>query len=152
MNRQRLFVFALLGVALAVGCEKGGDGPAAGADGDKATTKDFLFTGLSFNAAKAKAAESGKLVMIDFGAEWCGWCKKLDENTWKDPKVQGWLKEKAICLKVDTDELKGIAAQYRVSGIPVIAFVDGSGKMVKRLTGYRDAAAFLKETEGLSAK
>ena len=27
---------------------------------------------------------NGKIVLLDFETEWCGWCKKLDENTFSD--------------------------------------------------------------------
>lgn len=108
-----------------------------------------LFIEGDFAAAREKARESGKLVMIDFAAEWCGPCKMLDRTTWKDEGVISAVTEKAIAVRVDVDENRELAAQFRIRSIPTIIFIDGEGKEVTRVIGYRDAEGFLEEFQKL---
>ena len=144
-------VWALL---LSSGCEKsngpGGDPQAAGKAASGFTNKDDVFSGLSYERAMALAASEKKLVMMDFTAEWCGWCKKLDADTWSNSEVRDWLKKNAVCIKVDVDQLKPLAAQYKVGPIPDVRFVDATGKEVKKIEGYVEAKEFLKQVASLA--
>ena len=108
-----------------------------------------LFVVGDFAAAQEKAKASGKLVMIDFAAEWCGPCKMLDRTTWKDEGVISAVTEKAVAVRVDMDENRELAARFRIRSIPTIIFIDGEGKEVSRLIGYRDAEGFLEEFQKL---
>ncbi|KAK7495022.1 hypothetical protein BaRGS_00013662 [Batillaria attramentaria] len=62
---------------------------------------------------------SGKLVVIDFFAQWCGPCKMIG------PKVVQMAKEMdtVAFAKVDVDELEEVAQQYEVSAMPTFIFI-----------------------------
>lgn len=96
-----------------------------------------------YTEALKAAQSSGKPVMIDFATEWCGWCKKLDKDTYSDSKVSA-LADNIICLKIDGDKERGLTKQYGISGYPTIVFLDSGGKIIETVVGYRDAAAFLE--------
>lgn len=77
-------------------------------------------------------AASNDVVLVDFYADWCGPCKMLE------PIVEAVAAETdAAVAKVDIDELRQLAMQYQVQGVPTMAlFSDGS--MVERMVGFRD--------------
>lgn len=104
-----------------------------------------LFIEGDFAAAQKEARAAGKLVMIDFKAEWCGPCKMLDRTTWKDESVVSSVKGKAVAVKVDVDENGELASRYGIHSLPTVIFTDGNGNEVSRFIGYRDAEGFLKE-------
>ena len=97
-------------------------------------------------SARQAAAEGGKkLVLVDFYTAWCGPCKRLDETTWKDPRVRDWLSKEAVCLKVNAEKDEPLAEKYRINAYPTLLLLRPDGSEVDRLVGYRDAMAFLAD-------
>lgn len=108
----------------------------------------------SYEDGMAKARKEGKFVMIDFYTTWCKWCKKLDAETYKDPKVAEALKANFVPVKVDAESgssvvhemrkmtMSELAEKYGVSSYPAIWFIDKDGKKAKLLNGYLPPDAF----------
>ena len=106
------------------------------------------------NALK-QAKKEQKLVMVDIYTDWCGWCKKLDRDTYSDKDVQAKLAKDFIALKVNPEKsVDGakLAQQFGVHGFPFIAFVGADGKLVTQVSGYLPAAKFLQKLEQVTAK
>ena len=90
----------------------------------------MLFSLEAFNAA----INSSKTVLVDFGAEWCPPCKKME------PVLQSLQKNnsgKFSLVKVDGGNDEAILKEYKVTQLPVfIIFKDG--KQVWRKDGVVD--------------
>lgn len=102
-----------------------------------------------FEVALKKAKNSGKPVMIDFWADWCGWCHRLDETTYRDPKVVQ-LSKSFVPLKLNAEGTRAevaVAVRYGVSSLPTIAFISPSGRMVLLLQGFQGPGQFPKVME-----
>lgn len=82
---------------------------------------------IAFNDQTAREAiESGKPVVIDFWATWCGPCLKLGPSVEELAEKYG---ERAVIGKLNIDEESEITAQYRIRSIPtVLFFKDGEVK------------------------
>jgi len=100
----------------------------------------------SFKPALEKAKKENKALMVDFYTEWCGWCKKLDKDTYPAPKVVA-LSKRMVNIKIDAEKGEGVdlAKKYEVRGYPTILFLDGTGKVVGRIGGYMPADPFADE-------
>jgi len=98
----------------------------------------------NFQDALKSAKAGGKPVMADFYTDWCGWCKKLDSDTYSDPKVSS-LSGKFVCVKINAEKDASLAAKYGVSGYPTILFLDGDGKVLSRIPGFLPAERFYNE-------
>ena len=94
--------------------------------------QDFL------NKDNVQVLESDKLVVIDFWAEWCKYCNKLD------PIIerliifnQQYNKNKIEWYKVDVDKDRKFLNNFRpFRGLPVIMFYR-NGKEIDRLIGFQ---------------
>ena len=82
---------------------------------------------IQFNDATAKEAiESGKVVVIDFWATWCGPCMKLGPVVEELAEKYG---DRAVIGKINIDEESDIVAENRIRSIPtVLFFKDGEVK------------------------
>jgi thiol:disulfide interchange protein DsbD len=100
------------------------------------------------------AQAHGKTVMLDFYADWCISCKEMERFTFSDAAVQAKLKpvlllQADVTANSEADQL--MLKRYGLYGPPGILFFDTQGKELGdfRLTGYQDAAQFLKTLQGV---
>ena len=88
--------------------------------------------------------QSGKPVLVDYWAEWCGPCKMIAPILDDVSKEYG---DKLQITKMDVDENRAVPAKYGVRGIPTLMlFKDGQlaatkvGALSKaQLTAFLDA-------------
>ena len=59
------------------------------------------------------------VVMVDFGATWCGPCKALAPIV---EEIANEYEGKAAICKADVEECPSIAAQYRIRNVPTVLF------------------------------
>jgi thiol:disulfide interchange protein DsbD len=91
---------------------------------------------------------AGKIVMLDFYADWCVSCKEMERTTFADPAIRDALKS-AVLLQADvtknTPDDKVLLKQYGLYGPPGILFFDGTGHELSkdRLVGIQDAVQFM---------
>ena len=107
--------------------------------------------GSGLDSALKESESSGKPIMADFYTDWCGWCKKLDNDTYADPKVQD-LAGRFICVKINADSDKEAARKYNVRGYPTVLFLDSNGSVIGSIVGYSPPAAFAASMEGILEK
>lgn len=85
-----------------------------------------------------KALNDGKLMMVDFWADWCGPCKMLG------PVIDDLAKQyegKAVVGKVNVDEEQELAIRYGVMSIPTVIFFK-DGKEIDRKVGVMPEASY----------
>ena len=96
-----------------------------------------LFIEGDFAAAREKARESGKLVMIDFAAEWCGPCRAVSPIL---DQIASEHADKIDVVKLNVDDNPETAMKYQVTSIPTMKIFRG-GEVVKTVIGAKPKPA-----------
>jgi thiol:disulfide interchange protein len=85
--------------------------------------------------ALAIAKKENKHVLLQFGANWCGWCHRLHKLFDTDKAIAAKLQSDYVVVMVDvnkghneaTDTKYGHPTQF---GLPALAVLDGDGKLL----------------------
>jgi len=150
----------LLGIAYLVGALSGARDMLRPLDSVCASCKaETNSTVLTFTRIKDLAEleqrvanADGKIVMLDFYADWCVSCKEMERFTFSDPAVQARLAS-AIVLQADVTANspadKALLKNFGLYGPPGILFFDAQGKELSdfRVVGYQDTEQFLSSLQ-----
>ncbi len=123
---------------------------------------------LSWNEAveRLNTDENPKKLFIDVYTDWCGWCKKMDKDTFQNPKVAAYMEANFYMVKFDGEgkepiEFKGKTFGFVPSGrkgyhefaavllqgrlsYPTVVFMDENLQMLSPVPGYHKPTPFLK--------
>ena len=127
-------------------------------DDQKTTVKWY-----SIEEAEKLSKEQGKKVMIDVYTDWCGWCKKMDKETFNHPVIAKYINENYYPVKLDAESkiditFMGTTYKYVAQGTrgyhelaagllngqlsyPSVAYLNEKLQLLGAIPGYKTAEA-----------
>ena len=116
--------------------------------------------------ATVQGGSNDKKIFIDVYTDWCGWCKRMDKDTFQNPEVAAYMNENFLMVKLDGEqkepieyngktykfvpsgrkgyhELAAALLQGRLS-YPTVVFLDEELNMLSPVPGYQKPDAFLQ--------
>tara|TARA_B100001109_G_scaffold255564_1_gene259250 strand:- start:678 stop:1220 length:543 start_codon:yes stop_codon:yes gene_type:complete len=115
---------------------------------------------LSFTEAVEANKTEPKKFLIDVYTSWCGWCKKMDNTTFKDPEVVAYVKEHYHAVKLNAERKDTVYLNEQIfvnekpngrrhphqlaislmqgkMSYPTIVYLDESGNMLQPIPGFQ---------------
>lgn len=153
--------YILLPLAFAViamsGCAKKGSSSAAADPEVKAESRieqienSDKIVWLSFEEALALNKEKPKKIFVDVYTNWCGWCKRMDQTTLQDDKIEKYLNEKYYSVKLNAESNKKVSYQgrelteaelardvFNATGYPTTVYLAETREVLQPVPGYLD--------------
>jgi thioredoxin-related protein len=109
-----------------------------------------------------------KKMFIDVYTDWCGWCKRMDKNTFSDAEVSAYLQENFYPIKLNAEQREDIVfgrdtfkyvtmdngrgvhtLAYSLLdgrlGYPSVVFLDEQYRRIMISPGYKEVPDIMKE-------
>jgi uncharacterized protein YyaL (SSP411 family) len=113
-----------------------------------------------WNTGYEKAIKENKIILVDAYTDWCGWCKKMDRDTYTNPEVIKKLNQYFVVIKFnpetpfsaykigdqtfDNKQLYGMLCQGKSTGFPTTYYITPSKNTLSIDVGYKGPEDFLK--------
>ncbi len=112
----------------------------------------------TWNEGYPRAVKEKKIVLVDAYTEWCGWCKKMDRDTYTNPETIRLLNKHFVPIKFNPEiqdvryelngqtfsgaELHMMLSQNQRLGYPTTYFIITSKNRLIIQPGYQKADDF----------
>ncbi|MBK8557509.1 MAG: DUF255 domain-containing protein [Lewinellaceae bacterium] len=119
---------------------------------------------ISIEEAIEKSKTEKRKVVVDVYTDWCGWCKRMDQTTFADPKVVEYVNANYYAVKFNAEQPKDIVYQDKTFkfkkngsrgyhelaalwlnnrlGYPTVVFLDEDLNVIQPIPGYQTADKF----------
>jgi len=107
------------------------------------------------DAALDEAKSSNKIIVADVYTDWCGWCKRMDRDTYSKPEVQAYLDKSFVPVRLNAEadtrvhyakgeySYRELAAGFGINSYPTTLFLAPDGKHLASAPGYMKSEDFL---------
>lgn len=161
----------LLAIALLVSCTRGSHPEFQSLSDHKPIATPTLLTSaapvkpaekikwLTMEEVEEKLKQEPRKIMVDVYTDWCGWCKKMDKDTFTDAEVVALMNKHFYAVKLDAEgkspiKLKGQTFSFRPEykahelavallngqmSFPTTVYLDEQMNMLTPVPGYLNA-------------
>jgi thiol-disulfide isomerase/thioredoxin len=106
----------------------------------------------SLRKAGQESIQTGKPVLIQFTATWCGYCHKMLETTYHDASVIQKVNEFFVPVLLDADENEKLVKLLKVKSFPTTVIISTEQEVLLLFSGYYKTAAFTRKVSPLCKK
>lgn len=121
---------------------------------------------MTFEEAIKKNKKKPKKIFIDMYTDWCGWCKKMDKETFTDAAIVDYINKNYYAVKFNAEQKEPVTfngVEYintnpdkqksphqlavtllqKEMGYPSFVILDGKSEWLHKIRGYKNAEALL---------
>jgi thioredoxin-related protein len=112
---------------------------------------------VGFDEGYKIAQKKGKIMLVDVYTDWCGWCKRMDRDTYAQSEIIGLINQDYVAIKFNPEitatytfegkqyngqQLAGVISNNQIGGYPTTIFHSPKAKKTNVVGGYYDANRF----------
>lgn len=118
------------------------------------TEDDHPVEWVEIETAQESAMENGKWVLLDIYTEWCPYCRRMNNETYKDERVLKALEQYYYPVRIDAESnevivfnneevtMQELALAFQVSSYPTTVILTSEGEPFAAQPGFIDAPTF----------
>ena len=123
---------------------------------EQAETEDDILNWLPYNQGLVKSKVENIPALIYFYSDNCGWCRKLENETFTNQNVKDIMNQYFSLIRVDSNSNEWIVEKeekitekqlseqvYQVRGNPTIWFLSQNNEPIASLPGFIEAEIFI---------
>lgn len=106
-----------------------------------------------FEDVLKEAKRINKPIFLNFTADWCVHCQKMEKEAFSDLNIAQKLNSEVIAYKVNADDLDGkrLSKHFNISEFPSYLIINPSSKVIGKIKGYWKPAQFYSELKKVMA-
>ncbi|MGC3968434.1 MAG: thioredoxin family protein [Pirellulales bacterium] len=108
-----------------------------------ASAREVLRFESDLATAQRAALQTNRLLLVHFGATWCGPCQEMEKNVFNQPGLGTALNPYYVAVKIDVDAQPALAKQMKVGPIPCDIVMTSAGEIVARSEGKKPAGEYV---------
>ncbi len=114
----------------------GSPSPGNSGEGTSGGSAGLTWIEGDFEAAATASRESGKPILMDLYADWCGPCRTLSEEYFTSDEMKDVL-SRFVLFRANVDDEEGgvLAERYGANAIPLVVLVSADGAEYDRIVG-----------------
>lgn len=111
----------------------------------------------SYSEALAVSKNENKPIMVIFTADWCVFCKKLENQTFTNSQIVREINKNFVAVKINKDKEVELSKDFNVGGIPDMYFLtpfdtEVDLQIIARQLGFIEAKNLLPGLQQISAQ
>jgi thioredoxin-related protein len=96
-------------------------------------------------AGHKESTRTGKPMLLVFGADWCLFCKKLEQTTLAEPEMVKYINANFVPVHLDFDRDKKVASILEIKSLPCTVVLSPEADVLGRIEGFAKAPALYKQ-------
>ena len=122
---------------------------------------------MSFEEAIKLNEQAPRKILVDVYTDWCGWCKKMDSDTFTNEAVINYINEHFYAVKFNAETEDTIIFNHKMYvkdgrintltikllgdeiAYPAYVALDENNKVIYRKLGYMDADTFMSKLRAI---
>lgn len=133
----------------------------------KTTEKETKINWMTFDEALVAQEKNPKKIFVDTYTLWCGWCTKMDNDTFSNPDVVKYMNKNYYCVKFNAEGNEEVTYQgkkytnpnydpnrsgrnsshelsgyFGIRSFPTVLFLDEEANLITPVPGYKKPQQF----------
>ena len=105
----------------------------------------------NIDQAIVQSQQLNKPMLLKVSTDWCGYCKKMQRETFSDAGIMNQISANFIPVYVDGDKHKALIQQLGVRTFPTTLVVAPNRQVLANITGFRNAQQLSNDLAKISA-